>query len=379
MALEGGGELRSIIRLILLVAAILIAGLSLCESALAFSETPYAGRADYGDGCWYSNCHGVSNTDGTGPHGNYSATSRVCSLCHTLHDAPEAGIKLLPQATVTSMCLMCHDGTGSPGSGVYGAITGRGLTVGAEHSVNATSVVPGGDPSGGSAVVAFSESGLLGCGDCHSVHGNNTVARFAGERARNSSNDTFRNYELRSTRLLKTRPGAATTSVAEYGSDWCLSCHQGRASGSGAVHNHPVESSLTTSAPYVYDRVPRMYSNTSTTTVLGTMGRLGTDPATGLTRVRHNRAFVMPWPRTALQAGHLPICMQCHEDTRYVGEVGAVASSTVSAANGTAVADNPRFQNFPHETLGYRMLVESTTTAYTDDLCMNCHPVTQLP
>lgn len=372
--------MRPSIRFILFVSVALIASFGACDAALGFSETPYAGRSDYGDSCWYSNCHAVANTDGTGPHGNYSTTSQTCSLCHTLHDASNSGIKLLPQATVTSMCFMCHDGTGSPGSGVYGAIIGRGLTVGAEHSVNATSVVPGGDPDGGSATVAFSESGLLGCGDCHSVHGNNTVARFAGERARSSSNDTFRNTELRSTRLLKTRPGVATTSVAEYGSDWCLSCHLGRSSGSAVVHNHPVESSLTTSAPYVYDRVPRMYSNSSTSTqVLGTMGRLGTDPATGLTRVRHNRAFVMPWPRTTLQTGHLPICMQCHEDTRYVGEVGAVAASVVSVRDGSSSTDNPRFQNFPHETLGYRMLVESTRTAYTDDLCLNCHPLAQLP
>lgn len=109
----------------MLVSIIVLAGFALCEAALGFSETPYAGRADYGDTCWYSNCHAVSNVDGTGPHGNYSATSRVCSLCHTLHDASDSGIKLLPQATVTATCLMCHDGTGSPGSGVYGAIVGR--------------------------------------------------------------------------------------------------------------------------------------------------------------------------------------------------------------------------------------------------------------
>lgn len=271
----------------LLVTIALIASFGVCDAASGYSETPYAGRPDFGDTCWYTNCHAVSNNDGIGPHGNYGTTSQVCSLCHTLHDASTSGVKLLPRATVTSMCLMCHDGTGSPGSGVYGAIAGRGLTVGAEHPVNATNVVPGGDPSGGSATVAFSESGLLGCGDCHSVHGSSTVARFAGERSRFSLKDTFRNVELRSTRLLKTRPGIATTPVAEYGSDGCLSCHLGRASGSGAVHNHPVESSLTTSAPYVYDRVPRMYSDTATSAqTLGTMGRISADPPTGLSRIR---------------------------------------------------------------------------------------------
>jgi hypothetical protein len=70
------------------------------------------------------------------------------------------------------------------------------------------------------------------------------------------------------------------------------------------------------------------------------------------------------------------------------GSVGDAATATIAAAdnvywNGTtwaiAASDNPRFQNFPHETLGYRLLVEATTTAYSDDLCLNCHPTAQLP
>jgi predicted CXXCH cytochrome family protein len=36
--------------------------------------------------------------------------------------------------------------------------------------------------------------------------------------------------------------------------------------------------------------------------------------------------------------------------------------------------DNPRFQNFPHETANTRMLVETG-----DDLCTNCHPPAVLP
>lgn len=365
--MAAASRLRSIAAIVLLM---------MCASAAtahAFSETAYPGRDEYGDGCWITNCHAVSNSDGTGPHGNYSSTSNVCSLCHTIHDAPAGGMALLPEPTITDMCYMCHDGTGSPGSGVYGAIIGRGLTVRAEHSINATNVIPGGDIGGGNSTRVFSEAGLLGCGDCHTPHGNRAVARFAGERSRNSSNDTFRNAELRSTRLLKQRPTGATTSVAEYGSDWCMACHTGRGSWDGGPMNHPVDSLLTTSVPYVYDRVPRMLNNTATVDqVVGSMGRIanGTE-----WRVRHNRAFVMPWPRTALQAGHAPICMQCHEDARSVGAVGAVAPAVVSAPNGMfAAPDNPRFQNFPHESTNDKFLVEPG-----DDLCTNCHPMGQLP
>jgi predicted CXXCH cytochrome family protein len=367
--------MRPSLRFFLFAVTVLCVGLSLPEFALGFAETPYTGRSEYGDTCWNTNCHAVPNNDGTGPHGNYSATSQVCGLCHSVHEASADGIVLLPRQTITSMCFMCHDGTGSPGVGVYGSIIGRGGVVMAEHSVNTTNVVPGGDPGGGDGTMAFSEGGVLGCGDCHSVHGSDTVARFAGERARNSVKDTFRNLELRSTRLLKRRPGDTAAPVDEYGSDWCLACHQGRASGTAAVHNHPVESSFTESAPYVYDRVPRMYSETATSQqVVGSMGRIAMDPATGLTRVRHNRAFVMPWPRTPLQDGRYPICMQCHEDARSVGEVGAIATATVTMVDGRAATDNPQFQNFPHESTNIRFLVETD-----DDLCLNCHPVPQLP
>ncbi len=101
----------------------------------------------------------------------------------------------------------------------------------------------------------------------------------------------------------------------------------------------------------------------------------------------------MPWPRTTGeggQSGHLPICQQCHEDSREANDLAADGSGTaapftteyadgvvwngsawVPATPGTA---NPLFQNFPHETENNRMLVEEN-----DDLCLNCHPMSQLP
>ena len=50
---------------------------------------------------------------------------------------------------------------------------------------------------------------------------------------------------------------------------------------------------------------------------------------------------------------------------------------TWNAGTGTWVTnagDNPMFQNFPHETVNANMLVETY-----DDLCINCHPATELP
>jgi hypothetical protein len=104
-----------------------------------------------------------------------------------------------------------------------------------------------------------------------------------------------------------------------------------------------------------------------------------------------NRGYLMPYPRTAQQQGHAPICQQCHEDSRSVGSLvgdgssGDATPAVVAAGDGVqwtsgpgtwtpSPTDNPYFQNFPHETQNERMLVEQG-----DDLCMNCHPVTVLP
>jgi hypothetical protein len=93
----------------------------------------------------------------------------------------------------------------------------------------------------------------------------------------------------------------------------------------------------------------------------------------------------MPYPRTEDQSGHAPICQQCHEDSRSIGTLeelspgvyggdAADAIIAINSADGFVSSDNPRFQNFPHETLNNRMLVEND-----DDLCLNCHPMSQLP
>lgn len=196
-----------------------------------------------------------------------------------------------------------------------------------------------------------------------------------GERRRTRSPER---QDRPSAKLLRQQPSTATTPVAEYGSDWCAGCHTGRLSGM-STFNHPVDSSVTNAAPFVYRSVAGGRS-------LGSGG-------SGWS-LRHNKSglvsfglgnydFLMVYPRTAAQGTHKPICQQCHEDSRVVGSLSAdgtsaVASPTVlttwPSADGLTTTDNPRFQNFPHETVNDRLLVEDG-----DDLCLNCHPLTQLP
>ncbi|MCE5203433.1 MAG: cytochrome c3 family protein [Coriobacteriales bacterium] len=306
-----------------------------------------------------------------GPHGLYTSATDRCGVCHSVHTA--GGAKLLPASTVTASCNTCHDGTG--GRGVYGAILARtGVdpkVTGGAHTVDTTSVVPGGDAAtGGSATMSFSGAGgTLGCDDCHSPHDSQTVTGFPSERWRTSY--PISTYAaIKTSKLLRQHPAGVTTAVPEYGSDWCLACHAGRASG-GSVMNHPVDSSTTASPAFVYARVALLAGDEPTSsTVVGPLAR-------------SNRGYLMPYPRTDQQLSHAPICQQCHEDARSVGtlteDAGDAESFSISSTDGANAADNPRFQNFPHETTNYRLLVEGTPTSASDDLCLNCHPQEQLP
>jgi len=316
---------------------------------------------------------GDSTAFGKGPHAGYTTGSTRCAICHSTHAAPADSALLLPRATVTATCEMCHDGTG--GRGVYGAVYAQtGAVPGAQHRVDQTNIVPGGDAStGASATASFSgPGGTLSCSDCHSPHGANTVAAFQGERRRvpytSVSHEAWQ--ATSSNRLLLQHPGGATSTVSVYGADWCIACHQGRMSGVlGAANNHPGDSSAESSNAFTYDRVARLSLDTSTSqTELGPLGQ-------------SNRGYLMPYrpsgqtTRTPEQVGHKPICQQCHEDSRFVGTMaGADASATpfLASLDGTT-SGAPRFQNFPHETQNRHFLVEMS-----DDLCLNCHSATPI-
>lgn len=316
-----------------------------------------------------------------GPHGYYSATTSKCDSCHTVHDA-EAAL-LLPEPTVVEMCLSCHDGTG--GFGVYGAIkaqTGRDPATDTSlgsHRVEATSTIPGGDATtGGSMTGSFSgPGGVLSCSDCHSVHGSDLVTAFLGERKRTR---TYERPGYPTAKLLRRQPTGAPAPVNEYGSDWCLGCHAGRVSG-GTPHNHPVESATTwptEATRFIYRRVAggRILAFGDTAEVPPQSSRhRGTATYWGI----GNGDFLMADPRKAEQGTHKPICQQCHEDTRDVGDLNAAGNPAVvppvlASADGLLATDNPRFQNFPHETQNDYLVIETE-----DDLCINCHAPSNLP
>jgi predicted CXXCH cytochrome family protein len=337
-------------------------------------------------------CHGEGEIDAQsgyepsvwyGPHSQYSSTTKKCQLCHTLHAAP-TGWELLRQDTASALCMACHDGTG--GFGVYGLIKARtGIEPGSAHRIDATNVIPGGNPvTAGDATRTFEGvSGRLTCIDCHTPHNANAVAPFTGDRSRTRG----RVPNPVTTKLLKRRVTGASYETSSYGSDWCLECHAGRSEEMG-VFMHPVEqSSALTPNPYTYASLAIVATSAPTTQTV--MGSLGGVPYFGPSHYSSeptnsgNRGYLMPYPRTPLQSGHGPICQQCHEDSRNVGNLSAEGNTATpvaasigqaddvvwSASTWTVNADNPAFQNFPHESVNASMLVEPD-----DTLCFNCHP-----
>jgi hypothetical protein len=173
-----------------------------------------------------------------------------------------------------------------------------------------------------------------------------------GDRIRSSADTTSADP---SDRLLRVNPGWDDVTVEEYGTEWCETCHKGR-----GVHktNHPIASMTTTFSAY-YDAVQRM-AGYDTTTVAGAPGSLGGS----------NLGYVVPEGSPGL-----PICQQCHEDARDIANdmtrpflIASTTETFAPSLDGIPSSGNPQFQNFPHETVNKRMLIEEK-----DSLCLNCH------
>ena len=307
-----------------------------------------------------------------GPHGGYTSGTQKCQTCHVIHDAP-GNVALLPESTIEATCNTCHDGTG--GGGVYGVIQFRtGLAPTGRHRIGVASLsggkvtVPAGDPAtGGSIETTFTgENGALTCTDCHSPHDTNTVKPFVGDRVR-SAGDVTRS--IPTDRLLRQTPTKGTSAVADYGSDWCGSCHK------GAFSNKPMGATFTHSVSrnadgYWYNRVIRRAGYDTTASSL-----IATD--LGGSNLGYVESLATPRPK--------PICQQCHEDARTVGDnqkfaVDSLTESFTVNADG-AGGGNPQFQNFPHETGGVQVPLESVASSegahllieQDPDLCHNCH------
>lgn len=347
-----------------------------------------------------------------GPHGGYTAGTQKCVVCHTTHGSSATSVKNLNDSgvpagtwtateilrfeeTIAATCFTCHDGTG--GGGVYGVLRQRtgndpfetsataiAGTAGGGHRIGWTNAsnrvdVPGGNTDGSSRETTFTgRGGSMTCTDCHSPHNSRTVEPFTGDRLR-SANDTTSEY--RTNRLLKRRPTGGASNVTRYGSEWCQSCHRG--SHKGASTNFPhslMDQTVQNPNPWFYDQVSRLATYSPVAPVdpsnpaSYTVGPLG----------GNNFGYIMVLDDNQVGTGSAsytgqpyPICQQCHEDARDIGG-GDVnldnryidTSQAFDPALDGNSAGNPRFQNFPHETVEDGLLIETRTY---DTICLNCH------
>ena len=246
-----------------------------------------------------------------------------CAVCHDVHRTP--ALSTAPPQHPGRLVQRLSRRHGGAGRVRCARVAGRECRRLPQRSTRRTSSPVATRRRAGRPPVTFGgQNAFLSCDDCHNPHDADTVNPFRGERFRGGQRRRVPGIldypdAGSTTKLLRRRPSGATTSVAEYGSDWCAACHAGRKSG-GTVHNHPVDSKATTTTPFDYNHVALVASdNLTMTTVIAPMSQLyggASDPT--------NRGYLMPWPRTSQQGAHQPICQQCHEDSRNAGSLSSL-------------------------------------------------------
>jgi hypothetical protein len=178
---------------------------------------------------------------------------------------------------------------------------------------------------------------------------------------------------------------------AEYGSGFCSACHQGR------IGNWVGGAQLDADFAYT-GTASRTNHPTNMKIAYRNVGTL----ANGL--ALSNQGFVMEpvaatnHPDGVIARQDAPICQQCHEDARDCNTrfsytdtdkttpFSATVNGVLGITGGSFIyAGNPQFQNFPHETLNGRLLVEGGDSSRpatsagmaggggNDNLCLNCH------
>lgn len=284
---------------------------------LALAAPAYAFHTDDREGVLECvECHGDERDDWTG-EGPHGNYTLDSKKCRLCHTVHTApfGGTLLLPAGTISESCLSCH-DGTGSVGVYSQITARGGVVAAEHQVDTTASVPGGSAD------LFKD---LYCGSCHSVHRGTSMLPYLRDTGKAFGSKEY----ITSNNLLKDNVnGAPDGTYTEYGAAWCAGCHDERSSG-GVTHNHPV--SLTTT--YTLGRSNDGYSDTTTD----------------------------------------PYCQQCHEDYRDV-ESAFSASLKDYGYPAPDAPINPEYTAFPHQSSEPNFLVETA-----DDLCLNCHDVTELP
>ncbi|MHB9148481.1 MAG: Ig-like domain-containing protein [Thermoleophilia bacterium] len=137
---------------------------------------------------------------GVNPHGTYNAGSRVCSLCHAVHQAPMPtgiGRSLLKEGKEVELCYTCHNGTGAQSN-----VQATFALVGSGHVVD--------------DVLGATGAGLTSrCSSCHDPHA------------------------LERTSPVLHRETINGTPVGGDDYTWCQACHNDTFDWAGTGYPHP--------------------------------------------------------------------------------------------------------------------------------------------
>lgn len=103
------------------------------------------------------------------PHGLFSSSSNKCRVCHAVHEADSTSWRLLKATSKVTECDVCHGNTGLTLKRPYAPKT---YSIRGEHTLTSGAIaIP--DSSG-----SISLANGLGCNNCHSVHGANTLIGY---------------------------------------------------------------------------------------------------------------------------------------------------------------------------------------------------------
>jgi len=156
------------------------------------------------------------------PHGYFSSSSNKCRVCHAVHEANSDSWRLLRATDKVSECTVCHGNTGLTLKRPYGAKT---YSIRGEHTLTTGAItIP--DSSG-----SISLGSGLGCNNCHSVHGANTLISYGVDDSADWDAKILRRNPNNDLKILAIGvTGAADSTTVDTvinakHSNFCADCH----------------------------------------------------------------------------------------------------------------------------------------------------------
>jgi hypothetical protein len=151
---------------------------------------------------------------GLNPHGNFSSSTNKCRVCHAVHGANATSWRLLRDTSRATECNACHGEGGLTDIQPYRITT---WSIRGEHTIGSDQIPD--------SVGVTSITGGLSCGNCHSVHGANTLS---GIGATSNWDDKIlrRDPNGNGQVLAADATGAPDTSVSNgKKTGFCADCH----------------------------------------------------------------------------------------------------------------------------------------------------------